>query len=210
MKSIESDCNARFDKYQELHDERSGELAVKKKVELEVEATSLEERLRGQKVEQELHTVLRSVLDLTQQIKMYSERMVEFESSIVKSKDVFGTFGKEIERMREHTERLTVTRDEAKDDLAALSKRIVDYNDERQRLRRQIESQTRDNTKTKESAQKLTAKRAQWKPYTPYVQAWKDSQRDEDEETADTTPSNGPTHTDPAKQTDAEAEKSEA
>ena len=175
VQQIEADCEGRFEKYKEVHDEKATELETKRKAEEIVEIKSVEERMKAKAVEEELKLTLRSVADLKMQIKLYSERMVEFEDSVTKSRDVFGTFGKEISRMKDHAEALAKARDDAKAELVALEKATQGFSSERQALRRQIDAQTKENTKVKESAQKMTAKRANWKPYDSLVQAWKQS-----------------------------------
>ena len=172
MESIE----AEFDKYQKLHEEK-GVILDQKKLALErSEQEASLQKQRSQICEESLLITLRNCKDLKTQIKMYKERMIEFEESIEKSQTMFGGFASEIMKMKEHCGLLQQTRDARKAELTAAEKGIVDYQSQRVRLRKEIEAQTVKNTRQKEAANKLSAKRATWSPYFKEVGAWKKSQ----------------------------------
>eukprot|EP01059_Diplonema_ambulator_P013021 TRINITY_DN23539_c0_g1_i2.p1 TRINITY_DN23539_c0_g1~~TRINITY_DN23539_c0_g1_i2.p1 ORF type:complete len:431 (+),score=172.47 TRINITY_DN23539_c0_g1_i2:43-1293(+) len=181
LKSIEEECGERFDRYQTLHEEKAELLQERKAQQKEEEENAMSERHKNQLLEQALLITTRSCMELRAQIKMYEEKMEEFEDSIAKSKDVFGTFGKELVKMKDHCDALQASRDADKTELTTLEKSIIDLNSDRIKYRKLIEQQITTNTKQKEAASRLSAKRNTWKPFIDSVAKWLESQGEAEE-----------------------------
>ncbi|KAJ9442169.1 hypothetical protein DIPPA_12605 [Diplonema papillatum] len=172
IKEIEKECETRFDKYRDLNDEKSDVLTEKRKEESEQEKVAHCERQRAQLTEDALRMTVRSCDELRAQIKLYTEKMSEFESSVEQSKSVFGTFGNELQKMKDHEQACANSRDAAKQDLAAIAKRAVDTAELRTTLRKQITQQQAATTKSKEMANRLQSRRAEYKPFEAVVKQW--------------------------------------
>eukprot|EP01060_Flectonema_neradi_P026714 TRINITY_DN3594_c5_g1_i1.p1 TRINITY_DN3594_c5_g1~~TRINITY_DN3594_c5_g1_i1.p1 ORF type:complete len:408 (+),score=111.19 TRINITY_DN3594_c5_g1_i1:46-1269(+) len=164
-----------FEKYQKLHEEKGAILDQKKRVLVRSEEEAALQRQRSRISEENLLMTLRNCKDLLTQIKMYKERMIEFEASIEKSQGLFGGFATELVKMKKHIGLLRQTRDVRKSELTKAEKGIVDYQAQRVRLRKEIEAQTVQNTRQKEAANKLSTKRAQFSPYFSHIAEWKKS-----------------------------------
>eukprot|EP01064_Diplonema_japonicum_P006790 TRINITY_DN1461_c3_g2_i1.p1 TRINITY_DN1461_c3_g2~~TRINITY_DN1461_c3_g2_i1.p1 ORF type:complete len:442 (+),score=150.09 TRINITY_DN1461_c3_g2_i1:70-1395(+) len=172
VQAIELECGERFEKYQSLHEEKAELLQEKKEQQKVTEQTALSERQKTQLTEEALMITTRSCSELRAQIKMYTDRMEEFEDSITKSKDVFGTFGKELVKMKDHCDALQASRDEVKAELTTLEKSVVTLNSTRIKNRKLIEQQITANTKQKETASRLSTRRNTWKPYLDHITKW--------------------------------------
>eukprot|EP01065_Artemidia_motanka_P016080 TRINITY_DN1980_c0_g1_i2.p1 TRINITY_DN1980_c0_g1~~TRINITY_DN1980_c0_g1_i2.p1 ORF type:complete len:353 (+),score=154.73 TRINITY_DN1980_c0_g1_i2:434-1492(+) len=182
---MEDQCESRFAECQGLHEEKSRQLEERREILQAREAEAKAVRAEAQEVESALLSCMHKCTDMRAQICVYKEKMGDFQGTITKSQDVFGSFGKELERMREHMKAIEVDRDRYREDIGDLERRFTQASESRVRLRKKCEQLSIANEKLQSQAKQKTASRQQRRPFQESVKAWRARQDGAKEEEKD-------------------------